>query len=211
MHWKGHGTQPKNASTLLVTQSCPALCDPMDCSAPGSSVHGIRQTRILEWVAIPFSTAREHLNSNLNFTTCYVSLGKSLKFFLNLNFLACEVGVVIFPALLTFQRGCKEQIRWGMWQQLIASNWVSLFFLKFFHFVLEYSWLTMICWLQMYSKVIQLWPLCEYWSGLSCPSPGNLPDPGIKPVSLPSPALADWFFTTSAAWEAQLWPYKYPC
>ena len=40
---------------LLVTQSCWILCDPMDCSPPGSSVHGILQARILEWVAIPFS------------------------------------------------------------------------------------------------------------------------------------------------------------
>ena len=36
-------------------QSCPTLCNPMDCSPPGSSVHGILQTRILEWVAMPFS------------------------------------------------------------------------------------------------------------------------------------------------------------
>ena len=35
-----------------VAHSCPALCNPMDCSLPGSSVHGIFQTRILEWVAI---------------------------------------------------------------------------------------------------------------------------------------------------------------
>ena len=40
---------------LLVTQSCQTLCDPMDCSPPGSSVHRIFQARILEWVAIPFS------------------------------------------------------------------------------------------------------------------------------------------------------------
>ena len=39
----------------LVTQSCPTLCDSMDCSPPSSSVHGILQARILEWVAIPFS------------------------------------------------------------------------------------------------------------------------------------------------------------
>ena len=39
----------------LVTKSCPTLCDPMDCSPPGSSVHGILQARILEWVAISFS------------------------------------------------------------------------------------------------------------------------------------------------------------
>ena len=38
-----------------VTQSCPTLCDPVDCSPPGSFVHGIFQARTLEWVAIPFS------------------------------------------------------------------------------------------------------------------------------------------------------------
>ena len=38
-----------------VTQSCPTLCDPMDCSPPGSSVHGISQARVLEWGAIAFS------------------------------------------------------------------------------------------------------------------------------------------------------------
>ena len=38
-----------------VTQSCPTLCDPVDCSPPSSSVHGILQARILEWVAISFS------------------------------------------------------------------------------------------------------------------------------------------------------------
>ena len=36
----------------LVIQSCQTLCDPMDCSPPGSSIHGIFQARILEWVAI---------------------------------------------------------------------------------------------------------------------------------------------------------------
>ena len=38
-----------------VAQSCPTLCDPMDCSLPGSSVHGIFQARELEWGAISFS------------------------------------------------------------------------------------------------------------------------------------------------------------
>ena len=40
---------------VKVTQSCPILWNPMDCSLPGSSVHGILQARILEWVANPFS------------------------------------------------------------------------------------------------------------------------------------------------------------
>ena len=39
----------------VFAQSCPTLCDPVDCSPPGSSVHGILQARILEWVAIPSS------------------------------------------------------------------------------------------------------------------------------------------------------------
>ena len=38
-----------------VAQLCPTLCDPVDCGPPGSSIHGILQARILEWVAISFS------------------------------------------------------------------------------------------------------------------------------------------------------------
>ena len=40
---------------MLVTQLCPTLCDPTDCNPPGSSVRGILQARILEWVAISSS------------------------------------------------------------------------------------------------------------------------------------------------------------
>ena len=40
---------------VLVAQLCPTLCHPMDYSSPGSSVHGILQVRILEWVAVPSS------------------------------------------------------------------------------------------------------------------------------------------------------------
>ena len=52
-----HTSQPLlwKKAKVLVTQSCLSLCNPMDCSPPGSSVHGILQARILEWVAIPFS------------------------------------------------------------------------------------------------------------------------------------------------------------
>ena len=46
----------KVKSESEVTQSCPTLDDPMDCSLPGSSTHGIFQARVLEWVAIAFST-----------------------------------------------------------------------------------------------------------------------------------------------------------
>ena len=40
---------------MIVTQSCPALCDPMNCNPQGSAVHGILQERMLERVTIPFS------------------------------------------------------------------------------------------------------------------------------------------------------------
>ena len=45
----------KVKSESEVAQACPTICDPMDCSLPGSSVHGIFQARVLEWGAIPFS------------------------------------------------------------------------------------------------------------------------------------------------------------
>ena len=45
----------KVKSESEVAQSCPTLSDPMDCSPPGSSIHGIFQTRVLEWGAIAFS------------------------------------------------------------------------------------------------------------------------------------------------------------
>ena len=45
----------KVKSEIEVSQLCPTLCDPMDCSLPGSSVHGISQARVLEWGAIAFS------------------------------------------------------------------------------------------------------------------------------------------------------------
>ena len=43
------------ANESEVAQSCPTLRDPMDCSPPGSSIHGTFQARVLEWVAIAFS------------------------------------------------------------------------------------------------------------------------------------------------------------
>ena len=52
---------------MLVTQSCPTLCDPVDCILPGSSVRGILQARILEWVASPSS--RDNPNPGIELET----------------------------------------------------------------------------------------------------------------------------------------------
>ena len=47
----------------------------------------------------------------------------------------------------------------------------------------------------------------EYWSGLPCPSLGQLPNTGIEPVSLTSPALVGGFFTTRTTWDVHLYLY----
>ena len=51
----------------------------------------------------------------------------------------------------------------------------------------------------------------EYWSGLPYPPPGDLPNPGIEPMSFTSPALAGRFFTTSATWEVTVVPENKKC
>ena len=53
-HHSLHGDWSPGAPCCLVAKLCLALCNPMDCSPPGFSVHGILQARILEWVAISF-------------------------------------------------------------------------------------------------------------------------------------------------------------
>ena len=50
-----HAVFPDSTVCVLRAQLCPALCNPRDCSLPGSSVHGLLQARILEWFAISFS------------------------------------------------------------------------------------------------------------------------------------------------------------
>ena len=58
-HWSGLPfPSPVHESESEVAQVCPTLCNPMDCSPPGSSVHGIFQARVLEWGAIAFSGRR---------------------------------------------------------------------------------------------------------------------------------------------------------
>ena len=54
----------KVKSESEVAQSCPTRSDPIDCSLPGSSVHGIFQARVLEWAAIAFSNCEAYLDLN---------------------------------------------------------------------------------------------------------------------------------------------------
>ena len=83
----------KVKSEIEVAQSCPTLSDPMDCSLPGSSIHGIFQARVLEWGAVAFSTKntmpgfRSGLGHLLNMQS------KFLKTYL--GFLICKMGWIV--------------------------------------------------------------------------------------------------------------------
>ena len=69
----------KVKSQSEVAQSCPTLCDPMDCSLPGSSVHGIFQARVLEWGAIAFSNVyitMHKIETNENLLLCCAVLSR---------------------------------------------------------------------------------------------------------------------------------------
>ena len=61
------------AAAAKSLQSCPTLCDPMDCSLPGSSVHGIFQARVLEWGAIAFHWIPKHIKEK-NDKKCFIKM-----------------------------------------------------------------------------------------------------------------------------------------
>ena len=63
----------------ISAQSCLTLCDPMDCSLPGSSLHGILQARILEWVAISFSKGSSHTRDR-TCVSCIPCIGRRILY-----------------------------------------------------------------------------------------------------------------------------------
>ena len=94
----------KVKSESEVAQSCPTLHDPMDCSLPGSSVHGIFQARVLEWGAIAFSMT---------------NLGSILK---NRDItLPTKARVVKAMVFLVVMHGCE---RAGPKRRLSAKEWI---------------------------------------------------------------------------------------
>ena len=103
---------------VLAAQSCPALCDPMDCSPPGSSVHGIFQARILEWDSIAFSRGSSWPRDRIRvsciagrFVTIWATLVRRLRWTLTsggselsevgcVALSSCAPYLHLFPALL---------------------------------------------------------------------------------------------------------------
>ena len=110
-----------------VAQSCPTVCDPMDCSLPGSSVHGIFQARVLEWVAIAFSymVVYSTQNSNFNKLTFYFLFHSKAMTFALMQFSwhsACEgrVSAYIFNLIKSIFK--TSTAFWGL-------EWIKFHFL----------------------------------------------------------------------------------
>ena len=70
---------PKTLVECMCAQSCPTLCNPLDCSPPGSSINGTLQARILEWVAMPFSSR----SSQPRDQTCVFCIGREILYLLS--------------------------------------------------------------------------------------------------------------------------------
>ena len=163
---------------MLFSQSYPILCDPVDCSSPGSSVHGILQARILEWVTISFS--RE---SSLPRDPTQIS---------------CTAGR--FFAIWATRETPKYQSRYGIQNAMKKLN-------KHTCLIYCVCVCVCVQWLSCVRHFVTPWTVVhqvplfmeffrqEYWSGVPFPTPGNLPYPGIKLTSLASPALGGRFFT----------------
>ena len=109
-----------------LLQSCPTLCDPMDSSPPGSSVHGILQARILEWVAISFSlnvldvpkidegvwTFKDYrLNSSVFWRASHVQCHRHPKI------LSFEISKVIFFLITNRSKYCLSHLHLEFYQR----------------------------------------------------------------------------------------------
>ena len=87
---------------MLVTKSCLTLCDPLDCSPPGSDVHGILQARILEWVAIFFQETFPIQGLNPGLPNC-----RQILYHLSHH----ESPIFIYLATFSLSCGIWDQIR----------------------------------------------------------------------------------------------------
>ena len=87
---------------------------------------------------------------------------------------------------------------WIIQDDLIWRSLIIVYVLSHFSLI----WLYAILWtVALQAPLSMRFSWQEYWSGLPCPPPGNLPSPGIELTSFTSPALAGGFFTTSTTWE----------
>ena len=102
-------------------QSCLTLCDPMDCSLPGSSVHAILQTRILEWVSMPSSRGPSRPR-DWTCVSCVSCIGKQVLYY------SCYVGSLLpsWPAITLYLNilccvESRQEITHEMWSFFFSA------------------------------------------------------------------------------------------
>ena len=114
-------TQPSNetAAAAKLLQSCPTLCDPMDHPPPGSSVHGILQARILEWLPFPSPEDLPTQGSNLGLLLCRQILYRVRRSSLLIKRSWCEVASVLNVSTLLATAEQAPAPGWqGIWGKL---------------------------------------------------------------------------------------------
>ena len=185
----------------------------MDCSpypptqAPLSI--GILQARILEWVTVPFSRGSYSPRNKTQvsciagrFFTIWATREVLSRWYepeiTNLFIYPTLFYITIFNFLISilfFHPHNKNTVSWqGRDYYLLCMCVLSLF---------SHIQLFVTPWTVAHQSPLSMgFSRQEQWIGLLFPPAGNLPDPGIKPTSLMSPALSGGFFTTSATWEA---------
>ena len=153
----------ETAAAAKSLQSCPTLCDPRDGSPPGSAIPGILQARTLEWVAISFS---------------------------NLEVIGEEKPAKA-KSLCVEKSGSEETRRAGIlkakWKKYPKKE-TPTYYVVLSHF--SCVWLFATLWTVAHQASLSMgFSRQEYWNGFPFPSPGDLPNSGIKPKSSSSPAL----------------------
>ena len=181
---------------MLSSFGCVRLCNPMYCGPPGSSVHGILQARILEWVAMP-SLKGSSRPRDWTWVSCIT--GDSLL----LNHggspiytyaAAAAKSLQSCPTLCNPIDSSPQGSPVPGILQARTLEWVAISFTmhesekwKLKVKSLSPVWLFATPWTAAYQAPPSMgFSRQEYWSGLPLPSPGDLPDPGIEPGS---PAL----------------------
>ena len=146
-----------------VAQSCPTLCNIMDCSLPCFSVHGIFQARIQEWVDMPFSRGSSQARDQAQ-VSC--TAGRGFNLWAAREALACYR---------------RSKIKPETGRQYLQNTWVWMYL------SLRLVQLFVTPWTVAHQGPLSMeFSRQEYWSRLPFPSPGDLPNPGIEPAS---PAL----------------------
>ena len=119
----------------------------------------------------------------------------TLKFKTNFLRISCNVDLKQYQKLFIFYHIVLIPIG------LYLTSWMDICMLS----SLSRVWLFAAPWTVVHQAPLSVgFSRQEYWSGLPCLPPGNLPDPEIEPTSLMSPELAGGFFTTSTTWESQM-------